>query len=241
VYPLPAPGLVTWGIALIALALAVLFVAAHRVAGRALGLLAQGVRRKTVVAAVLIVVWLSAFGVAAVTGVLARFGARPPPLLLAMAAVICGALGYSLSRAGKFLASGLSLPVLVGFQVFRLPLELVMHEAALAGVMPPQMTFTGWNFDIVTGITAGVLAPLIALARAPRWLILAWNAMGLGLVLVVMTIGLISTPVLRVFGGGSALNTWIAYFPYVWLPAVMVAAAIAGHVLVFRRLAAGGG
>jgi hypothetical protein len=179
------------------------------------------------------------FGAAAVTGVLARFELRPPPLLLSMVAVVCGALGFTLSGAGKLLASGLSLTALVGFQVFRLPLELVMHEAAMAGVMPPQMTFTGWNFDIVTGITAGALAPLVALGRAPRWLILAWNVMGLALVSVVMTIGFVSMPMVHAFGS-EALNTWIAYFPFVWLPAVMVAAAIAGHVLVFRRLAAGG-
>jgi len=159
-------------------------------------------------------------------------------MALAMVAVVCAAFGSSLSSAGKFLATGLSLTALVGFQVFRLPLELVMHEAAVAGVMPPQMTFTGWNFDIVTGLTAGVLAPLVALGRAPRWLVLAWNVMGLGLVLVVMTIGFVSTPMIGAFGD-RALNTWIAYFPFVWLPAVMVAAAIAGHVLVFRRLAAG--
>jgi hypothetical protein len=241
VNPPRPPGLVTWGIALIALALAALFVVAHRAAGMNLGLPHQVVRRKTIVAALAAAGWLSAFAMTAVTGVLARFELRPPPLLLALVGVICVTRSYSLSRGGKFLGSGLSLTVLVGFQVFRLPLELVMHEAALAGVMPQQMTFTGWNFDIVTGITAGVLAPLVALGRAPRWLILSWNVMGLVLVSVVMTIGFVSTPMLRVFGGGSALNTWIAYFPFVWLPAAMVAAAIAGHVLVFRRLAAGGG
>ena len=240
-YPWPAPGLVTWGIALIAMALAALFVVANRAAALNIGLPGQDVRRRTLKAAGLIVVWLSVFGATAGSGMLARFGLRPPPLLVAMVAIVCGVLGFSLSRAGKFLASGLSLTALVGFQVFRLPLELVMHQAALAGVMPPQVTYTGWNFDIVTGSTAVVLAPLVSRGRAPRWLIIAWNLMGLVLVLVVMTIGFVSTPMLRVFGDGASLNTWIAYFPFIWLPAVMVAAAIAGHVLVFRRLAAGGG
>jgi hypothetical protein len=105
--------------------------------------------------------------------------------------------------------------------------------------MPQQMTYTGWNFDIVTGITAALLAPAIAAGKAPRWLIFVWNVMGLGLVLIVVGIGLASTPMIQAFGSGAALNTWIAWFPFVWLPAVMVAAAIAGHVLVLRRLAMG--
>jgi hypothetical protein len=30
---------------------------------------------------------------------------------------------------------------------------------------------------------------------------------------------------------------WVTYPPYVWLPAVMVLAALAGHLLIFRALA----
>jgi hypothetical protein len=238
-YPFPSPALVTWGIAAIALALAILFVVAHRAAALKLGLSEANVHRRTARAASLVLLWLSVFGVVAWTGALARFEVRPAPLLLAMVAVVAGTLGFSFSSAGQFLASGLSFTALVGFQVFRLPLELVMHRAALAGVMPQQMTYTGWNFDIVTGITAAVLIPALARGKAPRWLVLGWNVMGLCLVLVVMGIGLASTPMIQAFGGGAALNTWIAWFPFVWLPAVMVAAAIAGHVLVFRRLAMG--
>lgn len=237
-YPFPAPGLVTWGLSFIALALAALFIVANRVAGLNQLCMIESTGRRTATAASLIVVWLSAFAIAAGSGVLARFDARPPPLLLAMAVALAGPLVYALSPAGKYLAAGLPLAALVGFQMFRLPLELVMHEAAKTGIMPPQMTFTGWNFDIVTGITAALLTALIMTGRAPRWLVAAWNTMGLVLVLVVMGIGIASTPAIHAFGP-KALNTWIAWFPFVWLPAVMVAAAIAGHVLVFRRLAMG--
>jgi hypothetical protein len=34
-------------------------------------------------------------------------------------------------------------------------------------------------------------------------------------------------------------NIWVTQAPWVWLPAVMVLAALLGHVLVFRRLARG--
>lgn len=121
------------------------------------------------------------------------------------------------------------------FQAFRLPLELVMHEAARAGVMPPQMSFSGWNFDIVTGITACLLAPLIASGKAPRALIVTWNALGAILLTIIVSIAVASTPVFHAFGDG-AMNTFIAYLPFVFLPAVMVACALVGHVLVARWL-----
>jgi len=226
-----APAIVTFGIGGIALALAVLFVVALRAAGRSTALATIGAA-----------VWLALFGGAAASGVLQRFDQRPPPLVLALVVILAGAVAFSRSRAGAAVATRLPLAALVGAQAFRLPLELVMHEAAKAGVMPAQMSFSldgsGWNFDIVTGATAIVVAALAATGRASRGLLLAWNALGTALLAVIMTIGIASTPIVHAFGDGAALNTWVAYFPFVWLPSVMVAFALTGHLLLWRRLLA---
>jgi hypothetical protein len=230
---------VSWGIGVLAVALAGLFVAAHRFAAKNLRLPPHVRRVQTIRAALGIAGWMLAFALAANTGLLARSDGRPPPLLGALASILGGTLLYARSAAAGRVARALPVAALVGFQAFRLPLELVMHEAARAGVMPPQMTFTGWNFDILTGITAALLAPAVAAGRAPRGLVAAWNAMGLLLVLWVLGVGVASTPAFRAFGDG-AQNTWIAFFPFVWLPAVLVPAALTGHVLVFRKMATGG-
>ena len=43
----------------------------------------------------------------------------------------------------------------------------------------------------------------------------------------------------RAFGDDPRhLNTWVLYFPYVWLPAVLVIVALAGHLVVTRALRA---
>jgi hypothetical protein len=60
---------------------------------------------------------------------------------------------------------------------------------------------------------------------------------GLALLVNIMTIAIISTPRIQYFGP-SATNFFVAYPPYVWLPAIMVLAALAGHLLVFRALSA---
>jgi hypothetical protein len=143
-------------------------------------------------------------------------------------------LGFS--RIGTQLANA-PLGLLVGFHAFRVPLELVMHRAAVVGVMPPQMTYTGWNFDITTGIGALLVASLVARGRAPRWLVLAWNAWGTLMLVTIVTIAIASLPTFAAFGREPArLNTWVAYFPFVWLPAGLVSAAVLGHVLLWRRL-----
>jgi hypothetical protein len=101
--------------------------------------------------------------------------------------------------------------------------------------MPAQMSYSGWNFDIATGITALVLLPIAG--RVPRSLLRAWNLAGAFLLVVILAIAVASTPLVAAFGR-DRLNTFVAYPPYVWLPSVLVAAAIAGHILLFRRLSA---
>jgi hypothetical protein len=127
------------------------------------------------------------------------------------------------------------IAVLVAMQGFRLPLELAMHEMYERGVMPVQMSYSGRNFDIITGVTAFVVSWLVASGHGGRGLIIAWNLMGLALLLNVVTVAVLSMPLFRYFGDDK-LNVWITYPPFVWLPAVMVLAALAGHLLIFRAI-----
>ena len=57
----------------------------------------------------------------------------------------------------------------------------------------------------------------------------------LGLLLNILTVAVLSTPRFRYFGDDQ-LNVWVTYPPFVWLPAVMVVAALAGHLVVFRAV-----
>jgi hypothetical protein len=94
------------------------------------------------------------------------------------------------------------------------------------------MTWSGMNFDILTGVTALILAPVAS--RIPRALVLTWNTVGLGLLLWVVLVASLSFP--TAFQVFHPDNTWVARFPYVWLPSVLVTAALLGHVVVFRKL-----
>jgi hypothetical protein len=155
-----------------------------------------------------------------------------------LAAIILVSCALAFGPAGRTLAAFTPLWALVAVQGFRLPLELAMHALAERGIMPPQMTYTGRNFDIVTGTTAIVVAAAVAAGYAGRRVVLVWNVMGLVLLINVVVVALRSTPVFAAFGADPAhLNTFVTYQPFVWLPAVMVAAALAGHLIVARAVA----
>ena len=197
-------------------------------------------RRSAARAAALAAVWLAATFAAAASGRL-RFDTVPPTMAVVLVASFALALRMGTGPTGTRLAERVPLALLVGIQGFRLPLELLLHRAYGEGLMPVQMSYSGRNFDIVTGISALLLAAWIAASggRVPRWVVGAWNAMGALLLANVVTIAILSSPVpFRVFMNEPS-NVWITQAPWVWLPCVFVFAAIAGHVVVFRRLRMG--
>lgn len=224
--------LVLIGIPAIALALAVLFVVMTWRTGE--GLPAATRTRRTAAVAIGMALWLMAQAAAAQSGWLSRFQDRPPPIVIWFASMIVGTLILAWSPFGKRFADKLPFAALIGFQAFRLPLELVMHRAAVAHIMPSVMSFTGYNFDIVTGITAIPLAWYVARRGPARPLIALWNITGQILLIIIVAIAFAASPVFRAFGDDQ-LNIWVTHFPYVWI-AVAVGAALFGHVVTLRKL-----
>ena len=181
--------------------------------------------------------WMSLTWQTAENGVLRQWGRTPPPFAIFVVAILALALLIALTPLGAHIARHVALWALVAIQGFRLPLELAMHTLYERGIMPEQMSYSGRNFDIVTGISAIAVAALAATGRGGRRLVMAWNILGLGLLLNIIIVAILSTPRVQYFGP-DRLNTFVTYTPFVWLPAVMVLAALAGHLLVFRALRA---
>lgn len=181
--------------------------------------------------------WLALTGALARSGWLGDFAARPPRFFALLGPTALLTLALACSPFGARLAERVGWAGLLGFQVFRVAVEWVLASLASAGVAPPQMSWHGSNFDVLAGLTAPLAGWLAASGRIGRRGILAWNALGLGLVLNVLTTGILSTPTaLRVFMNEPA-NTFVTVWPWVWLPAFLVPAALVGHLLAFRKLA----
>jgi hypothetical protein len=229
--------LVRLGIPAIAVAVAALVTVGTFHAELRLGAERGVARRRALLVALGVGAWMAVLGAIASTGILMRFDLRPPPMAGIFLGTIVLALAFGLSGFGERLALGLPLPALVGFHAFRLPLELVMHEAANEGVMPSVMSFNGYNFDIVTGISATLLGGWLLFGRPPRAALVAFNVLGSVLLLVVSTVAVLALPVVAAFGLGQ-LNIWVTRFPYVWM-ATLVGSALVGHVVLARRLLAG--
>jgi hypothetical protein len=228
---------VTLSFVIIPIALAVTLATADAIASRRLGE-AQAARRRALNVVLSATAWMSVTWFAAARGTFRDWDATRPPFALLVAGMIALSCIIGFGPQGRRLASGVPLWILVAIQSFRLPLELAMHAMYERGVVPQQMSYSGWNFDIATGITAIVVAAMMRAGRAPRWIVAAWNLFGFALLFNIVTIAIVSTPRVQAFGP-DRINVWVMDPPFVWLPAVMVLAALAGHLVIFRALSHG--
>lgn len=193
-------------------------------------------RRRALLASLLAAAWMTITGLAAARGLLHMWA--PPTMLLVLVASGAIAIALGLSRLGLQIALAVPLAALVGVQGFRLVLELAMHRAYVEGLMPVQMSYSGRNFDIVTGISALLVGGWLATGRRSLTLVAAWNLLGVATLANVLVVAQLSAPTpFRVFMEEPA-NVWISRAPWVWLPSVMVLSALLGHLLVLRRLMA---
>ncbi len=193
-------------------------------------------RRYTRIAAIGLGSWLLLTGALAASGVLNDFSSFPPaimPLIIVSWLIVISIVA---SPLGSKIANRSPLAFLVGFQVFRVAVEIVLLLLHRAGRVPIQMTFEGLNWDILSGISAPLVALMIARKVLPNWGVLIWNLASLGLLINIVVISILSMPTsLHIFFNGSD-NTFIATLPYIWLPTLLVPAALFGHLLVFRHL-----
>jgi hypothetical protein len=235
---MPGTDMVILGYAITA-ALAVALPLARSLAGKRLGEPPAVRHRATLLTVVGMIAYLGVTGALAAAGVLGHWDRVPPSFMPAFVLALLVTVMLARSSVGRSLADGLPLALLVGFQGFRIPVEIMLHRAAEQGVIGWQMSWSGLNFDVVSGIVGAGLG-LWLWQRGedqppPRALLWGFNLLGLGLLTNIVTIAVLSMPTpFRAFDGPP--NVFVASVPFVWLPTVMVMAALLGHLLLFRRL-----
>lgn len=228
-YPPVYDAVAYWGIIGIAVTVAVVFV---RMA-------AKGLPNTSVVLMTVVVKALMAIsGILAAAGILAARDVMPPPMVLLIACVLALACTFGLGRFGAHLASNVPLMWLVSLQMFRLPLELVMHHGAERGILPMALSYGGYNYDIITGVGALLLFIIwkIRGSVSTSW-VWTWNVIGIVCLAVITVIAIITSPMLHKLGTEPEhLNSWVLYFPYVWVPVVLVCLAVLSHIVITRIL-----
>src|SRR3954467_2764114 len=147
------------------------------------------------VVAIVLILWLVVPAVLASRGVLDRYSPPPAPGFILIGVITLGTVILAFSSFGTRLVAAIPLAGVVGYQVFRVPLEWVLHRLYSEGVIPVQMTYAGQNFDIVTGVLAAAFGLWLWAGHRSAWLLAAWNVMGLALLINIVTVAILASPV----------------------------------------------
>lgn len=185
------------------------------------------------------IVWLGIQAVIALNGVYnSNTDALPPkivtfgilPLMLLILLIFT-------TKQGKRFMDSLSLVHLTYFHVVRIPVEIVLYLLFINYTVPELMTFEGRNFDILSGISAPLIAYFGSTKRKFRkTLLLIWNFICLGLLFNIVINAVLSAPFPFQQFAFDQPNVAVLHFPFVWLPTFIVPLVLFSHLTSIRQL-----
>ncbi len=156
------------------------------------------------------------------------FGILPPLLLIILLLV---------TKNGREFTDSLPLENITYLNIIRIPVELVLYWLFIEKAIPELMTFEGRNFDILSGISAPIVAYLVFTKRKlSHNFLLIWNLICLGLLVNIVTNALLSAPFSIQKLAFEQPNVAVLHFPFNWLPTFIVPVVMFGHLVSIRQL-----
>lgn len=180
--------------------------------------------------------WLLYVGLLSYSGVVSNAALRPPGIVyVAFPAVLFVLLVFARSRTGAGIAAAFPLWVIIAMQVFRIGVELLLHQLWVDGLAPRLVTYRGANMDILIGLSAPLIAWLSTRGRSGEQLALGWNVVGLLTLTNAITLSALTAPGLNLIHS-EVPDAAIGAFPFTFIAGFFAPLALALHALSIRRL-----
>ncbi len=181
--------------------------------------------------------WTFLLGAIAITGFFTTTSGMPPRFAPVLVVPLLAITALFLTRRGRTFITGLDQGLLVLLNTIRIPVELALFGLFSYGAVPELMTFTGRNWDILSGLTAPIIWWFGYRKRVlPRGVLIGWNLMCLALLFNIVINAILAAPFDFQQQSFDQPNIAIFYFPYVLLPGVVVPIVFFSHVVLLRSL-----
>ncbi|MEX0313944.1 MAG: hypothetical protein AB3N18_07185 [Allomuricauda sp.] len=130
-----------------------------------------------------------------------------------------------------------SIPIAfpIAAQSFRAVIEVLFYFTFINGILPVQVTFEGANYDVLIGISAVPMAMYASRPNASKKVLLAWNIIGI-LVVLFAAFTFISSFYFPSIWGNTGIPLEFNQFPYLLLPTFLMPFAVFLHVLSIAQL-----
>ncbi|MCI0751380.1 MAG: hypothetical protein L0Y35_06045 [Flammeovirgaceae bacterium] len=166
---------------------------------------------------------------------MANFDLFPVNMAPIIAIPLIVILWFSFSKSTGEILYHIPKQNIIRLQSFRFFVELLLWALFVSHLMPIQMSFEGRNFDVLSGITAPVVAYLAYRNAISRPILILWNILCLGLLINIVTIAILSMPTSFQYFINEPSNTIVTQFPISWLPGFLVPLAYGLHFLSLRK------
>jgi hypothetical protein len=142
----------------------------------------------------------------------------PPHLTFALAVPLILFVTTMLIPFTRKIWDGIGIFHLTAIHIVRIPVEIALWMLYTFKQIPVSMTFAGFNFDIIMGVSALLVAFLVYRKKIGKKALIAWNILGIQ------------------WRDFNQPNYAIIHFPFVWLPSLIVPVVLFAHVLSLRSL-----
>jgi hypothetical protein len=189
---------------------------------------------------IIICIWLAIHALLALKNFYIITDSIPPRFIFLVLPPLLLILILFITKRGKKFIDNLSLKILTQLHVVRIFVEIILLWLFLYKYIPQLMTFEGRNLDILSGLSAPLVAYFgFTKKSVGKKFMLIWNVMCLVLLLNIVVNAVLSAPFPFQQFAFDQPNIAVLYFPFVWLPCFIVPVVLFSHLVLIRRLSRG--
>ena len=183
-------------------------------------------------------IWIVIISGLALSGFLSDFSTVPPRIFIVLIIPLIVIISLLFTKKLGEILQNIPPDRIIYLQSFRVVVEILLWMLFVEELLPVQMTFEGRNFDILVGATAPLVGYFCFQGTRRRYkgVAIAWNIVGLLILLNIVVIAILSTPTLLRYFMNEPANTIVATFPFVLLPGILVPVAYSMHLFSLKQL-----
>ncbi len=186
---------------------------------------------------IIVIVWMIVQFLLGRTSFYENQTTMPPRFILLIFPPFAIIIIMFLTVKGRKFIDSLNLKCLTLLHTIRIPVEIALYFLFVAKVIPQIMIFEGRNFDIIAGLTAPFIFYFGFIKnRISDRLLIVWNILSLALLINIIVIALFSAKTQFQQFAFDQPNIAVAYFPFNWLPSVIVPLVLFSHVTILRQI-----
>ncbi|MEX0291121.1 MAG: hypothetical protein AB3N14_18605 [Flavobacteriaceae bacterium] len=195
-------------------------------------------RKRVLVLGLGLCIWFVYILLIASSGFLQDFSLPPrfPIFLIFPAFIFTGVVLYKYRNSEVLTAIPKSWAVY--YQTFRIVIESLFVGSVAAGLLHPEVTFEGYNYDIIFGFSAPVVGFMVF--NRNIWsskVALYWNYFGLAVISFIIFLFITTIFIPSFWGETESLAPLeIMTFPFVLVPAFLMPSAVFMHIMSIIQL-----